>query len=88
MFKFTIRDLLWLTVVVALGVGWWAHQRRLAADLATEKEFRSRLEEYNTDYYPDGKPSYRFWRETTHEAEYGETAPPSPSAGAPLLPKK
>ncbi|HUE74981.1 MAG TPA: hypothetical protein VMP01_29205 [Pirellulaceae bacterium] len=23
MFRFTIRDLLWLTVVVALGVGWW-----------------------------------------------------------------
>ena len=21
--RFTIRDLLWLTVVVALGVGWW-----------------------------------------------------------------
>jgi len=24
MFRFTIRDVLWLTVVVALGVGWWA----------------------------------------------------------------
>ena len=23
MFHFTIRDLLWLTVIVALGVGWW-----------------------------------------------------------------
>jgi hypothetical protein len=23
MFRFTIRDVLWLTVVVALGVGWW-----------------------------------------------------------------
>jgi hypothetical protein len=23
--KFTIRDLLWLTVVVAVSVGWWAN---------------------------------------------------------------
>jgi hypothetical protein len=23
MFRFTIRDLLWLMVVVGLGVGWW-----------------------------------------------------------------
>jgi hypothetical protein len=25
--RFTIRDLLWLTVVVALALGWWIHQR-------------------------------------------------------------
>lgn len=28
--KFTIRDLLWLTVVVALGVGWWVEHRHMA----------------------------------------------------------
>jgi hypothetical protein len=29
--KFTIRDVLWLTVVVALAVGWWLdHRRQLA----------------------------------------------------------
>jgi hypothetical protein len=27
--KFTIRDLLWLTVVAALGVGWWLDRSRL-----------------------------------------------------------
>jgi type II secretory pathway component GspD/PulD (secretin) len=26
--RFTIRDLLWLTLVVALAVGWWADHRR------------------------------------------------------------
>ena len=26
--KFTIRDLLWLTVVVGLGVGWWIDHYR------------------------------------------------------------
>jgi hypothetical protein len=28
MFRFTIRDVLWLTVVVAMGVGWWLEFRR------------------------------------------------------------
>jgi hypothetical protein len=35
-FRFTIRDLLWLTLVVALVVGWWINHRkslRLEADL-------------------------------------------------------
>ena len=31
MFRFTIRDLLWLTVVVALGVGWWLRERDFKA---------------------------------------------------------
>jgi hypothetical protein len=28
MFRFTIRDVLWLTVVVALAVGWWLERSR------------------------------------------------------------
>jgi hypothetical protein len=31
MFHFTIRDMLWLTVVVALGLGWSIHSSRLNA---------------------------------------------------------
>ena len=30
MFRFTIRELLLLTLVVALGVGWWIDRGRLA----------------------------------------------------------
>ena len=26
--RFTIRDLLWLTLVVALGVGWWVDHKK------------------------------------------------------------
>jgi hypothetical protein len=33
--KFTIRDLLWLTVVVALGVAWYVDHRR--ADVLADK---------------------------------------------------
>jgi hypothetical protein len=28
MFRFTIRDVLWLTVVIALAVGWWVDRQR------------------------------------------------------------
>ena len=33
MFRFSVRDLLWLTLVVALGLGWFVHQRQLRAEL-------------------------------------------------------
>lgn len=29
--RFTIRDLLWLTVVMALGVGWWIDRTETAS---------------------------------------------------------
>jgi hypothetical protein len=29
MLRFTIRDLLWLTVVVGLSLGWYGHYHRL-----------------------------------------------------------
>jgi hypothetical protein len=29
--RFTIRDLLWLTLVVAMGVGWWLEHRMWTA---------------------------------------------------------
>jgi cation diffusion facilitator CzcD-associated flavoprotein CzcO len=35
MFRFTIRDVLWLTVVVALGLGWWMNHRRQSNDVQT-----------------------------------------------------
>jgi hypothetical protein len=30
-FRFSIRDVLWLTVVVGLGVGWWIHAKKTEA---------------------------------------------------------
>jgi hypothetical protein len=38
MFRFTIRDVLWLTVVVALAVGWIVDHARLGAALAAAQE--------------------------------------------------
>jgi hypothetical protein len=40
-FRFTIRDLLWLTAVVALAVGWWLEHNR--ADRAEAKRIDALL---------------------------------------------
>jgi len=37
MFRFTIRDVLWLTVVVALGVGWWLDRKAHKSDLVSQQ---------------------------------------------------
>jgi len=42
MFRFSIRDLLWLMVVVGLGVAWWIDRRQLALEL--EERFTTKVE--------------------------------------------
>jgi hypothetical protein len=34
--RFTLADLLWLSLVVALAVEWWLDHRRIAADAANQ----------------------------------------------------
>jgi hypothetical protein len=41
--KFSIRDLLLVTVIAALAVGWWVDRSRQAARLNKELEWRSSL---------------------------------------------
>jgi len=38
MFRFTIRELVLLTLVVAMGVAWWVDRSRLASNLAESQE--------------------------------------------------
>ena len=45
MFRFTIRDVLWLTVVVALGVGWWVSHRTARAQRYTVIAHAERLQD-------------------------------------------
>lgn len=54
MFKFTIRDLVLLTLVAALGIGWWADRRRLDAPLAKLAEYE-RAEEISLKRKQDEK---------------------------------
>lgn len=37
MFRFSIRDMLWLTIVVALAIGWWLDRAKLA-DIANKTQ--------------------------------------------------
>ena len=37
-FRFSIRDLLWLTLVVAVALGWFVHQRELNAELTSTRK--------------------------------------------------
>jgi hypothetical protein len=57
MFRFMIRDVLWLTVVVALAVGWWLEHRSQTARLAAlEKEvIHLRQQPWMTDLDLDGR---------------------------------
>ena len=50
--RFTIRDVLWLTVVVALAVGWWIDHRRQAGIIDFQEWFiqsETELKEINAE---------------------------------------
>jgi hypothetical protein len=55
--KFSIRDLLLVTVIVALAVGWWGDRRRLVAECKglhdwideREDEWLEKLEEHRRE---------------------------------------
>ena len=44
MFRFTIRDVLWLTVVVAMGVGWMSDPKALALSPHLARPIQERLD--------------------------------------------
>jgi hypothetical protein len=43
MFRFTIRDVLWLTVVAAMGVGWWLEHQQSAVLKSKAKQLQADL---------------------------------------------
>jgi hypothetical protein len=42
MFRFTIRDVFWLTVVVAMAVGWWMDRSAITKRFTTELDWYRR----------------------------------------------
>ena len=65
MFRFTIRGVLWLTVVVALGLGWWIDRREL--DRRFQVEERLPYELYNEQVsHPASLDEWRVWRASLH----------------------
>ena len=48
MFRFTIRDLLWMTVVVALAMGWVVNYHQLAVSRTQRDDARNKLVKVQT----------------------------------------
>jgi hypothetical protein len=42
-FRFSVRDLLWITLVVGLALGWWIDRQRLRADLQADVDRANKL---------------------------------------------
>jgi len=62
MFRFTIRDALWLTVVVGVGCAWWADrssQRAIYKRLLTRYQLLEDVSNYVIERKPDG--TYDVW---------------------------
>ena len=81
MFRFTIRDLLWLMVVVGLAVGWWTERRQLRMQLMDERESRSEWIDQNRElrmaiYKITGKLPMSGYKASTGEPTY--SPPPDP----------
>jgi hypothetical protein len=76
MFRFTIRDVLWLMAVVAMGLGWWADRRWLTGDdlafRAQSMELVLRREGWSVE---QSGPSIRISIPGGNEYEWG---PPMP----------
>ena len=49
MLRFTIRDVLWLTLVVGLAVGWWLDRERLMARAERAEDAYELLQRQNDE---------------------------------------
>ncbi len=59
MFRFTIRDVLWLTVVVAMGLGWMLNASSTSSFSELENECHKRLVTAALEWAKEkGEPAY------------------------------
>ena len=92
MFKFTIRELLWLTVVVALGLGWAIRERQIdhwqkkteALELAVEADGIT-VDWGEKAVVVRSKNGLTI---SEYDTERPLVTPPNPSAPAPNLPSE
>jgi hypothetical protein len=73
MFRFSIRDLLFLTLIVGLAVGWWVDRRRqdsAYADKVKQLEDLVNARPYKVEsFYANGQVSMDFWERRTPSGE-------------------
>jgi len=57
-FRFTIRDLLWLTALIAMGFGWWRSERSTRQEFDNlRNQIHTELNRANVDYYAPIPPN-------------------------------
>jgi hypothetical protein len=61
MFRLSIRDLLWLMVVVVIGVCWWQEYRHRGPENARLRAEKVRLTELNRETTKLWKDAHRAW---------------------------
>jgi len=54
MFRFTIRELVLVTVIVAMGAAWWAERRQLNRELSVAISWQPRAEALEESLQMDG----------------------------------
>jgi len=70
--KFSIRDLLWLTALVAVVAGWWVDRSRVQARLTQELEWRATL------LPADAAPGKNYWVERDYDLPVSSVPAPRP----------
>ena len=84
MFRFTIRDVLWLTVVVGLTLSWWIDSRRIeTAVVKLESDRRDLQAEFDDKLWIVNEMQIKAKKELDRATRLS-SAPTSPS---PLSPK-
>jgi len=74
MFRFTIRDVLWLTALVAVGVGWWLDHRHVVASGRDDKRLANIAWDLHSACLKAG------WDIEIHHGEVALVRPPLPDA--------
>lgn len=85
MLRFAIRDVLWLTVVAAMGVGWWLHVRSIRIEQMKFAE-EMRLQALGTVHEAFDALSESFADGLKSFSEPKQQAPGSPPAATPNRP--
>jgi len=78
MFRFTIRELVLLTLVVALGVGWWADHRRMTSAREIAETRAKLLEQRDSEWQ-----RVNYWLTQTLENGGGGFGLSKPESNAP-----
>ena len=79
MFRFTIREMLLLTLSVAIAVGWWINRRQLQSELREAARYKTSAERwhYMSLYLADAMRERDWYVRMNDDASSASVTPPS-----------